>query len=194
MTGDARFCATTASMCGVEAAGFAGDAEAMDVAIRKDVMLHAYLLSQSGLPIVYSGDEVGQVNDYTYHDDPERADDSRYIHRGRFDWSLVDRTDEPGSVQQRIYDAIQRLEEVRRTEGVFDADAEMSVVGYSDPSVLWVRRRAGESTLHAVFNFSDEGRTLWMPERGEYTDLVTGERSEFETFELAAWDFRWWLG
>ena len=105
----------------------------------------------------------------------------------------MDRIEEPGSVQQRLYDAIQRLEEIRRAEAVFDADAEMSVVGYSDPSVLWIRRRAGEKTLHAVFNFSDERRTLWMPERGEYTDLVTGERDEFETFELAAWDFRWWL-
>ena len=57
VTGDARFCATTASMCGIEAAGFEGDADAMDVAIRKDVMLHAYLLTQSGLPIIYSGDE-----------------------------------------------------------------------------------------------------------------------------------------
>ena len=193
VTGDARFCATTASMCGIEAAGFAGDADAMDVAIRKDVMLHAYLLTQSGLPIVYSGDEVGQVNDYTYKDDPEKAEDSRYIHRGRFDWALVDRIEEPGSVQQRLYNALRALEEIRRDEAVFDADAEMSVVGYSDPSVLWIRRRAGEKTLHAVFNFSDEIRTLWMPERGEYADLVSGRRDEFETFELAAWDFRWWL-
>ena len=193
VTGDARFCATTASMCGVEAAGFAGDAQAMDVAIRKDVMLHAYLLTQSGLPIVYSGDEVGQVNDYTYHDDPERAGDSRYLHRGRFDWALVDRTDEPGTVQQRLYDALRRLESIRRDEAVFDADAEMGVVGYSDPAILWIRRRAGEKTLHAVFNFSDEDRTLWMPERADYTDLVSGRRTELETFDLAAWDFRWWL-
>ena len=194
VTGDARFCATTASMCGIEAAGFEGDAAAMDVAIRKDAMLHAYLLSQSGLPIVYSGDEVGQVNDYSYHDDPERADDSRYVHRGRFDWALVDRVDEPGTVQQRLYDALQHLERIRRDEAVFDADAEMRVVGYGDPAILWVERRRGGKTLHAVFNFSDEARTVWMPERASYTDLVTGEKDDgLESFELAAWDFRWLL-
>ena len=82
VTGDARFCATTASMCGIEAAGFEGNDEAMEVAIRKDIMLHAYMFTQSGLPIIYSGDEVGQVNDYTYKDDPEKAEGSRYIHRG----------------------------------------------------------------------------------------------------------------
>ena len=69
----------------------------------------------------------------------------------------------------------------------------MGVVGYSDPAILWIRRRAGEKTLHAVFNFSDEDRTLWMPERADYTDLVSGRRAELETFDLAAWDFRWWL-
>ena len=193
VTGDARFCATTASMCGIEAAGFAGDADAMDVAIRKDVMLHAYLLTQSGLPIIYSGDEVGQVNDYTYKDDPEKAEDSRYIHRGRFDWALVDRIEEPGSVQQRLYDALQALEGIRRDEAVFGADAAVEIVGYSDPAILWIRRARDGETLHAVFNFSDEARTAWMPERGRYVNLVTGETEELEKFELAAWDYRWWL-
>ena len=193
VTGDARFCATTASMCGIEAAGFEGDADAMDVAIRKDVMLHAYLLTQSGLPIIYSGDEVGQVNDYTYKDDPEKAEDSRYIHRGRFDWSLVDRVDEKGSVQQHLYDALRALEGIRRDEAVFDADASAEIVGYSDPAVLWIRRSIGGETLHAVFNFSDDRRDLWMPESATYTNLVTGEAGEFQRFELPAWDFRWWL-
>lgn len=193
VTGDARFCATTASMCGIEAAGFEGDDDAMVIAVRKDVMLHAYLLAQSGLPIVYSGDEVGQVNDYSYKDDPERAEDSRYVHRGRFDWSLVDRVDEPGTVQERIYFALAALEGIRRDEAVFDADATVEIVDYSDPAILWMRRRAGEETLDAVFNFSDDPRTVWMPRRGAHVDLVTGEEAELETFELAPWDFRWYL-
>lgn len=193
VTGDARFCATTASMCGIEAAGFEGDEEAMDLAIRKDVMLHAYLLAQSGLPIIYSGDEVGQVNDYTYKDDPEKAEDSRYIHRGRFDWSLVDRVDEKGSVQQRIFDALGELEAIRRREDVFDADAEVGIVDYSDPSILWIRRSADGRTLNAVFNFSDDEKTVWMPSCSEYTNLLTGETMGFETFQLPAWGFVWYL-
>ena len=193
VTGDARFCATTASMCGIEAAGFEGDAAAMEVAVRKDVMLHAYLLAQSGLPIIYSGDEVGQVNDYAYKDDPEKADDSRYIHRGRFDWSLVHRADDPKTVQGALFSALGRLEGIRRAEDVFDADAEVTIVDYSDPAILWIRRRAGEQTLDAVFNFSDEARAAWMPARASYEDLVAGTAAEFQTFELDTWDFRWYL-
>ena len=66
-------------------------------------------------------------------------------------------------------------------------------MGYGDPAILWIERRLGDETLHAVFNFSDDDRTVWMPERARYTDLMTGEADELETFELPAWDFRWWL-
>ena len=101
--------------------------------------------------------------------------------------------DEKGSVQQHLYDALRALEGIRRDEAVFDADASAEIVGYSDPAVLWIRRSIGGETLHAVFNFSDDRRDLWMPESATYTNLVTGEAGEFQRFELPAWDFRWWL-
>ncbi len=52
-TGDARFCGTTASMCGLEAAGTPKQTE---TAIRFDLTLHAMMLFQSGIPMLYSGD------------------------------------------------------------------------------------------------------------------------------------------
>ena len=193
VTGDARFCATTASMCGIEAAGFEGNEEAMDTAIRKDVMLHAYVFTQSGLPIIYSGDEIGQVNDYTYKEDPEKAEDSRYIHRGKFDWELSKNIKKKGTVQERIFDALKQLEGIRRDEPVFGADAEAWTKDYSDTSILWIVRRAGNETLHAVFNFSDDAKTIWMPETGIYTNLVTGETAEVTTVDMPAWSFIWML-
>ena len=87
--GDARLCGTTASLCGIERFGFEGNQEGVDRAVRYDITLHAFMLSQSGIPVIYSGDEIGQVNDYSYKDDPEKSDDSRYLHRGKFDWKLA---------------------------------------------------------------------------------------------------------
>ena len=46
-------------MCGVEKAGFCHDRQAMEEAVRLDTMLHAFMLFQSGIPVLYSGDEVG---------------------------------------------------------------------------------------------------------------------------------------
>ncbi len=70
-------------MCGIENAGFEQNKEAMETAVREDLMLHAYMLTQSGIPMLYSGDEIGQVNDYSYKEDPDKCADSRYIHRGK---------------------------------------------------------------------------------------------------------------
>ncbi|MBO6093505.1 MAG: alpha-amylase family protein, partial [Oscillospiraceae bacterium] len=83
--GDARLCDTTASLCGLETAD---TPEKEEQALRCDLMLHAMMLTQSGLPVLYSGDEIGQLNDYTYREDPEKCSDSRYVHRGHFRWDL----------------------------------------------------------------------------------------------------------
>lgn len=191
VTGDARFCGTTASMCGIESAGFEQNAEKMDWAIRKDLMLHAYMFTQSGIPMLYSGDEIGQVNDYSYKEDPEKASDSRYIHRGKFHWDLVEKINDKASVQGRIFGGLEELEMLRREEPLFDSDAEVFAKDYSDQSILWIVRRLGAEELHAVFNFSDYGKTVWMPEKAVYTDLISKRTEEVETVEMPAWSFIW---
>ena len=191
VTGDARFCATTASMCGIESAGFEQDEEKMERAVGKDIMLHAYMFTQSGIPMLYSGDEIGQVNDYTYKDDPDKAPDSRYIHRGKFCWDLAENIEKKGSVQEKIFHALTRLEEIRRNDAVFSADAEVYTKDYSDTSILWIVRKAEGRELHAVFNFSDEEKEIWMPEVTEYTDLLTGKTGRTEKTRVQPWGFLW---
>ena len=191
VTGDARFCATTASMCGIESAGFEQNDQKMDQAIRKDIMLHAYMFTQSGIPMLYSGDEVGQVNDYTYKEDPDKAPDSRYIHRGKFNWELADKIEEKGSVQERLFHALGDLEAVRRREAVFNVDAEVYTKDYSDTSILWIVRKAGGEEFHAVFNFSDYDKEIWMPEVREYEDLMSGKTEVVQKTVIPAWGFLW---
>ena len=191
VTGDARFCATTASMCGIESAGFEQEAQKMKQAVGKDIMLHAYMFTQSGIPMIYSGDEVGQVNDYSYKEDPEKAPDSRYIHRGKFNWELAEQISEKGSVQDRLFHALNRLEEIRRSESVFNTDAEVYTKDYSDRSILWIVRKAEGEELHAVFNFSDCDKEVWMPEVTKYENLITGERTVIEKTGIPAWGFLW---
>ncbi|MGG6497830.1 UNVERIFIED_CONTAM: alpha-amylase family glycosyl hydrolase, partial [Bacteroidetes bacterium 56_B9] len=67
------------------------------------LMLHAWLFTQSGIPVIYSGDEIGQLNDYTYKKDPEKWADSRYLHRGKFPWEKVEKKD---PISMRIFNAL----------------------------------------------------------------------------------------
>lgn len=154
-------------------------------------MLHAYMLTQSGIPMLYSGDEIGQVNDYTYKKNPDKAADSRYLHRGQFLWELTENIPNPNSVQGKIFAGLKTFEKIRTSETVFDADAEIYVKDYSDTSILWIVRKSTTETLHAVFNFSDEEKTIWMPEFNCYENLISGVKEEFETTQLRGWDFVW---
>ena len=131
--GDARLCGTTASLCGIEKYGFEGNVVGVDRSVRYDITLHAFMLSQSGIPVIYSGDEIGQVNDYTYKDDPEKAVDSRYLHRGEFNWSLAPNRNIADTVQGKLFHALDHLEHIRSSHSVFDTTAER---GYD--SCIWM--------------------------------------------------------
>ena len=101
--GDARLCGTTASLCGVQAALERNDPAALDLALRLDIMLHAYMFTLSGIPVLYAGDEIAQLNDDGYRGDPIKAGDSRYLHRGDMDWDKAERRADPAAPEGRVF-------------------------------------------------------------------------------------------
>lgn len=191
VTQDARFCGTTASMCGIEAAGFEGNAEKMQTAIQEDLMLHAYMLTQSGIPMLYSGDELGQVNDYSYKDDAEKASDSRYLHRGAFLWELADKRKDLSTVQGQLFQMLNRLEQIRRQENVFSQEAEVYTYDVHNDSILGILREYKGERFIVLFNFSESEQTAWMQEEGIFRNLVNGEIVEVKDPVLKGYEFVW---
>lgn len=191
VTQDARFCGTTASMCGIEAAGFEGNAEKMQTAIQEDLMLHAYMLTQSGIPMLYSGDELGQVNDYSYKEDAEKASDSRYLHRGAFQWTLADKRKDLSTVQGQLFQMLNRLEQIRRQENVFSQEAEVYTYDVHNDSILGILREYKGERFIALFNFSENEQTAWMQEEGIFRNLVNGEIVEVKDPVLKSYEFVW---
>lgn len=191
VTQDARFCGTTASMCGIEAAGFEGNAEKMQAAIQEDLMLHAYMLTQSGIPMLYSGDELGQVNDYSYKEDAEKVSDSRYLHRGIFQWILADKRKDLSTVQGQLFQMLNRLEQIRRQENVFSQEAEVYTYDVHNDSILGILREYKGERFIALFNFSENEQTAWMQEEGIFRNLVNGEIVEVKDPVLKGYEFVW---
>ena len=189
-TGDARMCGTTASLCGIEKAGYEGDEEGMSRAIDLDVMLHAYMLMQSGIPIIYSGDEIGQVNDYSYKEDPEKADDSRYLHRGKFRWENERKKKNVKTVEGRIFKRLSELEKLRREHDAFLAKADVWTVNTADDSVLCVGRYQDGEKIYGVFNFSENEKTAWFDMEGGFRDLIRGELTAMKEMKLGGYEFR----
>lgn len=173
--GDARLCGTTASLSGLEAGQYEANADKIDQAIACDLMLHGYLLAQSGIPVLYSGDEIGQTNDYSYKNDPDKCADSRYLHRGNFPWDKVEKKD---AVAMRIFDALRHMEEIRASHDVFSCNANVYTIETGCASVLGIVREYAGHELRAFFNFSNMDQLIWtMPEDQAdiYTDLISGK-------------------
>ncbi len=189
--GDARLCGTTASLCGLEAARFEQNEYKTEWALRCDLMLHAYMFTLSGIPVLYSGDEIGQENDYGYHDDPLKRDDSRWLHRGDLDWEKAALRDAPGTVENRLFHGLRRLEEIRAAHRVFDAEAELWLLDTGCDGVLGIGRYCKGEKLLAYFNFDYCERVVWPGEKVELNDLVANRKRDDGVFPIPPGGFLW---
>ena len=189
--GDARMCGTTASLCGIQSALQSGNAEALDAAVRLDIMLHAYMFTLSGIPVLYAGDEIAQLNDDGYHSDPIKAGDSRYLHRGDMDWDRAEKRHDPDSVEGRVFSAIRRLETLRAKYPVFMGRADTWVIETGDDRVLGIGRWYQGQKLTALFNFGDREVIIHLGDPTPTTDLWTGESRSSWAVNLKPKDFAW---
>ena len=189
--GDARLCGTTASLCGIEAARESGDSLAMEEAIRLDIMLHAFMFTLSGVPVLYSGDEIAQENDKTYHDDPLKREDSRYLHRGSLDWEKAELRTREDTPEGRIFTAIRKLETERAEHAAFDTEADTWILDTGNGHILGIGRYYLREQILALFNFGSEDATAWLRDEKEYTDLTDGSTCDAGAVKVQAGGFRW---
>ena len=151
-TGDCRISGTTASLAGVEA----GDAGG----VGRVLLLHAIALSAGGIPLLYLGDEVGQLNDYGYLNDPAKAGDSRWVHRPPYPADLYDRRHDPATVPGQIHAGLRHLIELRRSLPAL-AGGRIAPFATGNRHVLGFRRLGGQgSGLLVLANFADDPQAV----------------------------------
>jgi amylosucrase len=135
-TGDARISGTAASLCGIEEALELGNERLLDLAVRRLLLLYGIVFSYGGIPLVYMGDELALRNDWSFEEDPERADDNRWVHRPAMDWEAAARRGETGTLESRVFAGMRRLVEVRRSLPVLHAEASAAALPADDPAVF----------------------------------------------------------
>lgn len=150
-TGDARIAGTTASLAGVEA----GDAGGED----RVVLAHAIAMSTGGMPLIYLGDEVGQLNDYYFRDRPAEADDSRWVHRPHRPAEAYAVREDPRTFSGRIHGRLTRLLEVRRATAEFAGNT-LLPFHVPEPAVLGYQRPGEETTVLVLVNVGDREVTV----------------------------------
>ncbi len=160
VTKDARISGATASLTGLEAALEQQDESAIDLAIRRILLLHSAIMFRGGIPVIHMGDEVGLLNDYSYLNDPIKAKDSRWLHRPSMDWAKADRRHNPNTIEGRVYQGLLRLIKVRKSTSLLHSFA-LSHPMWTDNDHVWaIGRDRPEKSIMLLANFDDDWQSV----------------------------------
>lgn len=155
-TGDARISGTLASLAGLEQALETADPELIDLAVERILLLHAFMLTVIGIPLIYLGDEIAQLNDHSYADDPELAHDNRWAHRPTFSWETLAFSQDGTGPSGRVLAGIRRLIDGRSRLGALGGDDPLPhVIPMDAPELIAFDRVSDRQRFRGVFNFSE---------------------------------------
>ena len=178
-TGDARISGTCASLAGLERALEEDDEVGIELAIARIVLLYGVTLSIGGIPLLYLGDELGTRNDYRYAGDPAKLEDSRWVHRQRFDWVAAGRRQDPATIEGRIFGPLARLLRLRAGHAAL-TDGRMEVLATGNGHVFGYLRPHDGGDILVLANFSEHPQQIpadQLPPAREgdtWTDLIGG--------------------
>lgn len=158
-TGDARISGTLAALAGLEQALHLDDDAAVELAVRRILLLHSVILSIGGIPLLYLGDEVGQLNAYDYRSDPAKSDDSRWVHRPRTDWAAVEKRHDAATIQGRIFQGLRHLIELRKAIPAF-AGSETQFIHVGNEHVFAYLRTHASHNILVLVNFSEHPQAV----------------------------------
>jgi amylosucrase len=187
-TGDCRISGTTASLAGLESG--------QEGALERVLLAYSVAMSTGGIPLIYLGDEVGQLNDYSYINDPAKMDDSRWVNRPRYPAARYAERHDKSTVPGRLYAGFQHLIKLRKsTEELAGGRA----VGFytANPAILGYQRPGPSSAVLCLANFSDEpqwvGRDRFMGMPANVKDLVSGHMINLKSagIHLKAHQYVW---
>ena len=190
-TGDGRITGSCASLLGLEKALEQNDNAKISQAIDKVIMMHGVIMSYGGIPFIYAGDEIGTLNDYSYLNEVDKKEDSRWINRPYHDWETIANLDNKKTPQSHIFFAIQRLTRLRMQNQAF-ADSN-NLVLYDNPNphvFIYERTNCNNKEILVICNFDDTPQYVDQVSLGPYgetmrsIDLISGQKMKFTNGKL----------
>ena len=119
------------------------------------ILAHALALSTGGVPLLYLGDEVAQLNDYSYRRNRAEAGDSRWVHRPhRPEQNYADRTDAT-TPAGRVFSRLTRLIDVRRSTPELAGNELIAFDAHVDSVVAFLRPGDAGTAVLVLANVAD---------------------------------------
>ncbi len=188
-TGDCRISGTCGSLAGLEKALREETGHEVQLAIGRILLMHGIIMTIGGIPLIYLGDETGMLNDYSYRNDPSKEHDSRWVHRLQTDWEKNKLRKDPATIEGRVYQGLQSLIKLRKSEPVFSGHA-TEIIDCNNPHVFgFLRTHLGERVL-VLANFCENmqkipANLLRMVDLGHnFIDLLSGQETVIQDLEL----------
>lgn len=202
LTGDGRITGSAASLLGLEKAMESKQDQKINLAVDKILMLYGIILAAPGIPLVYAGDEIGMLNDYSYMEEPDKIMDSRWINRPLHDWKTVSRLSTEKSSASRIYTRLRKMIGLRKKLGLFADEFDLQFHDTGNEHLLAFERMAESPQGVLVLANFDEApqvintsflRYLGYIKNGAYHNLIEAENSKVQSglLELAPAELLW---
>ncbi|MGB5372129.1 MAG: alpha-amylase family glycosyl hydrolase [Flavobacteriaceae bacterium] len=180
-TGDGRITGSCASLLGLESALEQKNSAQIALAIDKIIMMYGVILSYGGIPLIYAGDEIGTLNDYSYLKDKDKKEDSRWVNRPHQDWDAIAKLDQGDSHHSKIFFALKKLIALRKQTPVFADTNNLILHSCDNPHVLiYERSTAEKEEVLIVCNFDESPQSVARKNMGAFgtagypKDLITG--------------------
>jgi amylosucrase len=186
---DARNTGTCASLCGLERAIEEQDEYQLELALKRIILLHTLCIVMDGIPVIYSGDEIAQLNDYTYINERRKSADSRFLHRGKFDWEAASQSKDLSLPGSKIFNQMLRIISVRKQEPLLGSGKSQRIIQTDDIGVLGIllEEKVPEiqsSRILVLANCTEYPKMVVITQtnpsgdidRGLWTDLIQGKR------------------
>ena len=198
--GDARISGSLASLAGLEYALEEKDEQQVEFAIRRIILLHAIMLSYGGIPMLYYGDELATLNDYTFFKEEERQDDNRWVHRPKIDWGRAEQRKKRGTPEHAVFSALKRMIKIRsNTEEWADQNNTQVIETGNEYLFAFTRLGTNASTL-MIANFKDKTQIIsanWVADQNfpldHLWDKYSGRKVTFKggNLHLSPYKFLW---
>jgi amylosucrase len=198
-TDDRRTSGAAASLIGLEAAEESGDPAAIATAADALRLAHALVYGWGGVPVIWSGDELGQPNDPHWADEPGHEDDNRWAHRPRLDHDRAALRHRPDTVAGRVFGDLVALGRARAALPHLHAGVETRIGPIDDPGVLVTVREHPVGRFVGVHNVTPTWRS-WPGHRAaelgvaHSVDHLTGapvDRDQGGNVRLAPYAVLW---
>nr|WP_299338080.1 alpha-amylase family glycosyl hydrolase [Allomuricauda sp.] len=201
-TGDGRITGSAASLLGLEKGLEENDSMLIEEAVKKIILLHGIVTAFSGIPMIYAGDEIGTLNDYSFLENPAKKEDSRWVNRPHQDWETIETLSESEGPQSQIFKALQKLISIRKSSPVF-SDADNLVLHHAgnDHILTFERTSQKEDGLLVVCNFDESPQVVeatWIMKlgyfsKGEPKNLISGDKISIQSglLELQPYQILW---